>query len=362
MNNNTNIYFTSIFQTDDLAKLCNNGLHIIIVTDDNVGKLYTKDLVSALNKKILKIDVITISPGEQSKTREVKAKIEDQMFSLGCGRDTLMIALGGGVVTDLTGYIAATYNRGIPVIYIPTSLLAMVDASIGGKTGINTSFGKNTLGTFTEPLAIFTDVNLLKTLPDIEYISALSEIIKHALIYNKDYFLFIESSLDKFFNKETNILNKLVFQSHKIKSSIVAEDKTEKNKREILNFGHTIAHAIEYASDYTLGHGHAVALGIIGESFISNQLGFLSKESFERVVKIICHILNKLPKIPSLSVDKIISSLQFDKKNRKQKNRVVLLNEIGKVYCKDDLYAHFVEQQDIKAAIDYVFQLSRELA
>ena len=300
-----------------------------------------------------------VPPGEHSKTREVKSTIEDNLFSIGCGRDTLMIALGGGVITDLTGFIAATYCRGIPAIYIPTSLLAMVDAAIGGKTSVNTPFGKNTIGTFTYPLAIFIDIQFLRTLPEPEFLCALSEIIKHALIDDDDYFRSIELNMNKVFNRDSDYLTTVITKSCKIKETIVFDDETEINKREMLNFGHTIAHALEHASQYNMIHGYAVAQGIIAESFISNKMGLLSNEDFKRIETLIDKILDKCMLAIDISTDQIINALKFDKKNRQQMNRFILLQQIGSVFYQDNIYAHYVDESIIKQAINYIYNRSR---
>jgi len=352
------IYFSDVFSTERLIELCHGDIcQVVMVTDNHVGSIYADKLSTYLQSHQIITKIITIPAGEHSKSREMKTFIEDTMFSFGCGRDTLLIALGGGVITDLVGYVAATYCRGIPVIYMPTSLLAMVDASIGGKTGINSTYGKNTIGTFTQPKAIFIDINFLNTLPDVEYFGAFSEMIKHALIYDEDYFSLIESNLENIYSKNHDVLALLVEKSCAIKSQIVAEDEKENNKREICNFGHTIGHALEHASGYQLSHGQAVAIGMIAESFLSNQLGYLSDNDFMRLKNLITTLVLNKELMTDISKDELMNALSLDKKVRKQQCRFVILERIGKVLAKNNSYAHVVEASQIKNAIDYLFDL-----
>ncbi|OGV31877.1 MAG: 3-dehydroquinate synthase [Legionellales bacterium RIFCSPHIGHO2_12_FULL_35_11] len=357
INKNSQLYFGDLFSSEKFISLCKIEMScVVVLTDNHVGSLYEKKILAHLKNNGIVVHLISIPAGEVSKTRETKLEIENKMFSLRCGRDTMMIALGGGVVTDLAGFVAATYCRGIPIIYIPTSLLCMVDASIGGKTGVNTSFGKNTVGTFTKPKAIFTDISFLVSLPEEEYLSAASEIIKHALIYDLDYFLFLENNLDKFFSRDLVFLEQIIIRSCEIKEDIVADDEKEIGKREILNYGHTIAHALEMACDYKLSHGSAVAYGLIAESFIANKIGFLPDSEFKRILFIISKILCKLNKKIAVSVDKVISALKYDKKNRNRRIRFVILQNIGLVFTENNSFAHPIADSIIQESIQFIIK------
>lgn len=353
---NNLIYCSSIFSSQKLISICRDGFsNIIIVTDDNVEQILGQKLLNHLHLSEPHVHLISIPPGENSKSRDVKADIEDKMFALGCARDTLVIALGGGVVTDLAGFIAATFCRGIPVIYIPTTLLAMVDAAIGGKTGINTAQGKNLLGTFTNPHAIFMDVNLLVTLPYTEYIFAFSEIIKHALICDANYFNLLEDNIDLIREKDLTFLMKIIQRSCEIKSLVVLEDHKEKSKREILNFGHTIAHALEIVSNYTMQHGQAVALGIIIEAHIAKQMQLLAEDDFKRIYALISNLQIPLKFKYKLDKDEIIKAMDVDKKRKNGKNRFILLSKIGDVLVDKNIYSHYVELKVLKKALDFLF-------
>src|SRR5579862_7344926 len=237
---------------------------LVIVTDDTVDHLYANHLLKQLkNANPL---LFTFPAGEQSKSAEIKSKIEEKMIQANCDRDTLLIALGGGVVGDLAGFIAATYMRGISYIQVPTTLLAMVDSSVGGKTSINTPQGKNLIGAFWQPKTVVADIHCLKTLPEVHCVNGLIEAIKMFLTNDADYFHYVNTHLDRFFHKDEIVLQKIIERAVQIKVDIVSQDETEKNLRMTLNFGHTIGHALEKITGYAILHGFAVALGILIEA------------------------------------------------------------------------------------------------
>lgn len=335
------IYFANLCSDLLIEQVRALQSRVVLVSDDNVSSLYATSLCEFLQAQQIQVDTLTFPAGESSKSREMKQYLEDRLFQLGCGRDTVLLALGGGVVTDLVGFVAATYCRGIPVIYLPTTLLAMVDAANGGKTGINTAYGKNVLGTFTQPRAIIIDVKTLNTLPMEEYLPAYAEVIKHALIADSDYFTMIESTWDALKAKKLDILTTVIQRSCAIKSAVVQADATEASKREILNFGHTVAHALEKASDYRIPHGLAVAAGLIAESQLSHQRGYLPTAALERIRKLVMKV--GLPNLEGLSEDAILHALQADKKIRQGQLRCVLLQCIGDVARCGNAYAHPVD-------------------
>lgn len=326
----------------------------IVLSDDNVVPLYANRILQQFDET--SCHLITIPAGEKSKSREMKHKIEDKMLALGCGRDTMIIAVGGGVVTDLAGFIAATYCRGIPVIYVPTTLLAMVDAAIGGKTAVNTPLGKNLIGSFYHPSQVYCDITTLNTLSSDNLSNGLVEAIKHALIADKDFFFWLDGLLTNVNPKkfDNNVLETLVTQSCQIKCNIVAEDEHESGKRQLLNFGHTIAHGIEALFDYTVSHGQAVLAGLIIESYLSYLLGYLKRDVFVTII-------NTLRKIP-FSTPLALSRQQFsqlkqivkrDKKSVNQQARYVLLNTIGDTQSENSQFSFPVEEKLVDEALQY---------
>jgi 3-dehydroquinate synthase len=328
----------------------------VIITDDNVGPLYAAPLQSHLEKHNVCSHRVTIPCGEASKTREVAFSIQDQLFELGCGRDTVIIALGGGVITDLAGFVAATYCRGVPVIYLPTTLLGMVDAAIGGKTGVNTAYGKNLIGVFAQPKAVFSDINTLSTLPESEYITAFSEIVKHALIYDEDYFDFLFNNTIKLKSRDPALLKVVIEKSCVIKSRIVEIDEREAGLRAICNFGHTIAHALEYVTDYHMRHGKAVAIGILVESYMACEIGMLSVSDFRRIREIIDLLSIPLSIDCSIKLGDIKKAVVLDKKSRAKKPRFVMLKRIGETHLHDSKHTMPVDDKIVDMALSYLMR------
>lgn len=287
-----------------------NGPYIVI-TDANVAHLYE-----------LPKPHLIIEAGEKSKTRQMKEHLENQMLEMGLGRDCTVVAIGGGVVSDLAGFVAATYCRGVNLITIPTTLLAMIDASIGGKVGVNTEHGKNLIGTFYQPKMVLVDPNVLATLPEKEILNGTAEIIKYGLT--------LDSTL-----LDMNLGKELIEKCISLKQSIVEQDPFEKGLRRVLNFGHTIGHAIEAASSYEIGHGEAIAIGMVVEG------SFTLRESLRPLFEKKGFSL-KLP--ATFDEKKYEKALNLDKKSLNQKIRFVLLEKIGKVlpfngnYCTGDIY------------------------
>lgn len=283
------------------------GNRFVIISDNVVSQLHGQQLLQKFNG--LKVDMITFPAGEQNKTRKTKEMLEDKLIELGCGADTCLIGLGGGVTLDLTGFLAATYCRGIPHVFFPTSLMAMVDASLGGKTGVNTSHAKNMIGAIHYPKHIWIDVNYLKTLPEREYKNGIVEMIKHALIADRSYFTYLlQDNID---------IEYAIHESIRIKKLHLDQN------RDYLNFGHTVGHALETLTQYALSHGEAVALGMLAESRMNPE--FIESDAIK-------HILEKyqIPlQMPHINSSQLLSTMSLDKKSVQSKPRFVLLKEIG---------------------------------
>jgi len=260
------------------------GNRFVIISDEQVFPIHGKQLELSL-RKWLDISSLCFPAGEQYKTRQTKQLLEDRMLRQSLGRDTCIIALGGGVVTDVAGYVAATYCRGIPFVAIPTTLLAMVDASVGGKTGIDVSQGKNLLGCIHQPANVLIDTDTLDTLPDREFRNGIAEMIKHGIIADANHFQYLETHKNSM--RDPVILKTSIIDSLTIKKDIVERDPTETGLRRLLNFGHTIGHALEKLSGYSIAHGEAVAIGMVIEAQISFQKGYLAIACVERIANLI---------------------------------------------------------------------------
>jgi 3-dehydroquinate synthase len=307
-----------------------------VVTDEN--------LVSAghLEKLLGQRDVpsFIISPaGETSKNINTVVAIIETMEKACLGRDTLVIALGGGTVGDIAGFVAAIFKRGVPVIQIPTTTVAQADSAVGGKTGVDSEQSKNAFGAFWHPSAVYIDVATLTTLDDRQFRAGLVESVKHALIADSRYFDFLEQNLDAVFDRQTDVLEKIAHFNCNIKGDVVETDPREQNKRRILNYGHTIGHAVEAASGFELLHGEAVAIGIIAAGLIEFDLKLASQNRLDRIRRIFekLGVPVKLPE--ELAGKDLMNLIKHDKKAVKKWPRFVLISDIGRVYCRDGKYA-----------------------
>jgi 3-dehydroquinate synthase len=338
-------------QTKYLSSLASR---FAIITDDKVTPLYGEQLQAYLVSSGLEVDLFSFPNGEQYKTRETKELLENQLFEKGFGRDSCVIALGGGVVTDIAGYLAATYCRGIPLVMIPTSLLGMVDASIGGKTGVNAFYGKNMLGCIYQPKKVVIDLSTLKSLPKKEFASGVVEMIKHGLIADFKLFEDLEKHPNELLALDSSFLERVIFESCRIKKEIVEQDEKEKGKRHLLNFGHTVGHALELLTHYSLSHGEAVAIGLLVESYLSLTSGVLDQQSFDRIKKNL--IQYDLPlKLPSrFSIPTILEAMALDKKSLRGQPRFVMINAIGSPLIHDSSYCAHVEASLLNKALQWM--------
>jgi 3-dehydroquinate synthase len=276
-------------------------------------------------------ETLTVPPGEPSKTRETWAHLTDGLLNRGFGRDSALIGLGGGVIGDLTGFVAATYMRGLPYLLVPTTLLAMLDASVGGKTGVNAPQGKNLIGAFHPPAGVLADPRALLTLPDGDYRTGLAEAVKHGLVADRGYFEWMEAEVTAILQRDSAAVAYLVRRSVEIKADVVSEDEREAGRRAILNAGHTVGHALERASEYQLAHGEAVALGLIVECEIGEQAGIAQPGLRSRVATLLEQFGLPVCVPHSLPLPTLLESMQLDKKNRAGRIHVVLTREIGSV-------------------------------
>jgi 3-dehydroquinate synthase len=272
---------------------------------------------------------LTFPPGEPSKTREQWARLTDALLEQGYGRDGGIVALGGGVAGDLAGFVAATYMRGVPYIQVPTSLLAMLDASVGGKTGVDTPQGKNLIGAFHPPAAVVADPRALATLPEREFRGGMAEAVKHGLIADGEYFAWMERDLEALLHRDETALTRLVRRSVEIKAEVVSADEREAGRRAILNAGHTVAHALERASGYSLPHGEAVALGLVAECALAEGVGIAPVGLGERVGALLDRLGLPVRLAAPIAIDRLVQAMGTDKKNRAAQVRFALPRGLG---------------------------------
>ncbi len=321
------------------ARLKDVGLSgmVTVISDDNVYKIYGERVDNNLKNSGYDVDSYIVQAGEQSKSLDVTSMIYDRMAQRRIERGSAVIALGGGMVGDLAGFVAATYLRGLPLIHVPTSLLAMVDASIGGKVAVDHAQGKNLIGSFYQPRLVLSDLATLSSLPQRELTSGWAELIKHALILDADLFEYLDSQSDKLVKLDREVTAEAVARSAAIKAGVVSLDEKEAGLRTVLNYGHTIAHGLETASGYDrFLHGEAVSIGMTGAAMISQRLGLISSDITEKQRS----VLQKygLPTdCDNIDVEAVLQAVELDKKVKGKKMRWVLLDQIGSTVIRDDV-------------------------
>jgi len=294
--------------------------------------LYANQILTGLGKDVA--DLLTIPAGETNKTRDTWARLTDQMLAKGYGRDSAVIALGGGVVGDLAGFVAGTFMRGVPVVQVPTTLMAMVDASIGGKTAVDTPAGKNLVGVFHFPAAVLIDPQVLATLPLREMRAGFAEIVKHGVIANEPYLREVAGSASELLSDsgpDSDTMLSVIVRSIEIKAEIVSRDEREDGLRKSLNFGHTIGHAVELVSDYSLLHGEAVAIGMALEGRLAERIGVAQAGTADAITNALraAGLPTDLPQ--SLDRDAVLEAMRSDKKGRSGKMQFALPRRIGEM-------------------------------
>jgi len=330
-------------QTGPLLKGQGFSGKLVIITDPTVNKLYGEALNQRLTEDGFSVNTLLVPEGEEQKSLGAAGRLYHELTNCYAERNTPILALGGGVIGDLAGFVAATYLRGVPLVQIPTTLLAQVDSSIGGKVAIDHGQLKNMIGAFYQPRLVIADTSTLKTLPAEELAKGLAEVIKSAAIGDERFFVFLEGNLDKIKSRDEGALEESVFQSIKIKVDVVEKDEMDLGLRNILNYGHTIGHAVESVSDFRIGHGQAVAIGMVMAAKISSQMGILNGNEVARLKKVIEKA--GLPtEMPDLKPEEIIQAMKHDKKVRENKVRFVLLKSIGDVFVSDEVSQALVER------------------
>lgn len=318
--------------------------HVAIVTNTTVAPLYLETLSNALQSAGVKVIPIILPDGEAYKNSETLNLIYDALLQNRCERSTTLIALGGGVIGDLTGYAAATYLRGVPFIQIPTTLLSQVDSSVGGKTGINHPLGKNMIGAFYQPQLVLADIDTLQTLPAREFSAGMAEVIKYGLIRDAEFFDWLEVHIEQLMALDEQAITEAIYRSCKNKADVVARDEHETGERALLNLGHTFGHAIENAMGYGVWlHGEAVGAGAMMAADLSQRMGWLTDAEVVRIRQLLTAA--KLPlDAPKLGAEKYLNLMQLDKKVADGKIRLVLQQAIGKSVITSDYDAEKLKE------------------
>lgn len=312
------------------------GKQVLLVSNETVASLYLAKLQQVLSA--YHCDVLVLPDGESHKTLQSWSRLLDALAQGGHHRDSTLITLGGGVIGDMGGFAAATYQRGIPFIQIPTTLLAQVDASIGGKTAINHAVGKNLIGAFHQPLAVIIDLHCLRSLPEREFRAGLAEVVKAALIADDEFFAWLESHCQPLLSRDHEALRTAIRKACTIKRDIVVADEKEMGVRALLNLGHTFAHAIERLCGYGLYlHGEAVAIGLVMAADLSYRRGQISADDQRRIASLLQRMQLPITLPQGVRRQDLLASMQMDKKVKQGKLRFVLLNALGNAVIADDV-------------------------
>ncbi|HWG54209.1 MAG TPA: 3-dehydroquinate synthase [Gemmatimonadaceae bacterium] len=337
-------------RTGDIARHVADAHRFAIITDDAVGPLYADRVTRSFGAN--RVSTLTLPAGEAHKTRESWMRITDELLASGHGRDTTIIALGGGVVGDLAGFVAATFMRGVPVVQVPTTLLAMIDAALGGKTAVDTPHGKNLVGAYHRPSAVVADPNVLTTLPIRLLRAGLAEAIKHGAIADAAYLERITSALPAVMRDTAGAeMYDLIVRSIEIKASVVERDEHESGVRKILNFGHTLGHAIEAESGYELLHGEAVAIGMVLESALAERVGVASGGTAGRLRDIVARAELPTTRPAALGAARILAATGSDKKSRRGIVEYALPARLGAMAGEASGWAIPVSDADVLAVL-----------
>lgn len=330
-----------------------------IITDSTVEPLYGRPLLSLLRREGFQADLFSFPAGESSKTRETKALLEDQILSQAYGRDCCIIAVGGGAVTDLAGFLAGTFGRGVPSLNYATTLLAAADASVGGKTGVNTPVATNLIGVFHQPRKVYIDLAAWRTLPSREFRSGLAETIKHACMSDEEFFSYLEANMDRIITEEGELIldagvcEHIALTNCRIKYEVVEQDEHESNLRQILNLGHTAGRALEALSGYRLLHGEAVAVGLVIQAKLGVKFGYMTEEQANRVVALLkkAGLPTELPEY--ISNRALVDKMYTDKKVRNGRIRFVFQDGIGRMKrFADGSYSVPVEESAVMKLLE----------
>lgn len=331
-----------------IRELSPEGRRLVVVTDSNVEKLYAEEVLTLLRPVCADVSLFVIPAGEEHKKLDEIRRIYVHLIEHHLDRKDLLIALGGGVVGDMTGFAAATYLRGIRFVQIPTTLLSQVDSSIGGKTGVDFESYKNMVGAFHQPSLVYSNIGALLTLDNSQFASGMGEVLKHGIIRSSAYYEYLLDHMEQIESRDLTVMKAVVAGSCAIKRSVVESDPQEKGERAILNFGHTLGHAIEKMKNFTLPHGHCVALGCVTAAYISWQRGYIDSDTFYEIRDMFVGF--GLPiSYDSLNADDIIDATRHDKKMDQGHIRFILIHELGDAFIAPD-----VTEEEMRRALNFI--------
>ncbi len=344
------VFKNSFGELPEMIKSVTHANKVLIVTDSNVGKFYGNEIQTLLTEAGFEAFKYSFEAGEHSKNLNTVSLIYDACLEHKLDRGSAIIALGGGVVGDMAGFAAASYMRGISFIQVPTSLLAQVDSSVGGKVGVDYNNTKNIIGAFHQPILVYINISSLATLPRREFISGLAEVIKHGIIYDCDFFEYLENNIDNILCLDDEVLRHIIYKNCYIKSQVVEQDEREQGLRAILNFGHTIGHAIESVKNFTMLHGECVSIGINAACYMAVRTNLLSKDDMNRIIKLL-ELVGLPVYVDNINIDLVYEELLKDKKRTSSKIKFIIPTRIGKV-----IQTTKIDKKTIYESIHYVLK------
>jgi 3-dehydroquinate synthase len=328
---------------EELDRLGFKG-RVVVITDEAVNLLYGSTVKSALREWDFDPAFVVIPPGEDQKSLDTAGLVYSRLNDVGAERGTPLLSLGGGVIGDLTGFVAATYFRGLPLVHLPTTLLAQVDSSIGGKVAVNHGRLKNNVGAFHQPLAVLSDTSTLASLPPREFRNGMAEVIKSAVIRDAGFFGYLEDQLSRVEDRDQHVMERMVCVTAEIKSAVVQEDERDSGLRNILNFGHTVGHGVETASDFALSHGEAVSIGMIAACRLAISMGMLDENELERLRSLLMRVGLPVSVPADIDADAVMAAMTRDKKVSNGRIRFVLPLRLGDVVVRSDVPATLIEE------------------
>ncbi len=335
---------------DEVAGLKGSRRKLCIVTDSNVAGLYLKEVQARLSQVFCQVDAFVFPQGEEQKNLDTVRELYQVLIQKGYDRSDMLAALGGGVTGDLCGFAAATYLRGISFIQIPTTLLSQVDSSIGGKTGVDFDAYKNMVGAFHMPSLVYTNVKTLATLPREQFISGMGEVVKHGLIKDKAYYLWLADQAERIMDRDDTVCQQMILRSNQIKGTVVEQDPKEKGERALLNFGHTLGHAIEKLKCFSMPHGHCVAVGSLAACQISVLRGYLSREELTGLTRVMESFGMPLT-VEGIDREEVLEAVKHDKKMESGKIKFILLKELGRAFVDST-----VSREEMLYGLDWILR------
>ena len=328
----------------------------VIITDDKTKSLFGDALATSLRTAGLHVDILSFASGEKSKVQETVTDLQHQMLERHCGCDTLVLALGGGIVGDVAGFVAATYMRGISYVHIPTTLLAMTDSAIGGRVGVNTPYGKNLVGAFWHPRRVIIDINTLTSLPEGQFINGLFEVIKMFITHDARSFGYVEKNIRALLDRDEAVLERVVRSAIRIRTTMATNDPHNQGEQKLIRFGHVVGQAIETVSEYAMPHGYAVGYGMLVELLVSADLGKLESEAKDRVIALLQALEIRGEDMGVWNTKHLLDAMKKDKAAKQGKTCMAIIKNIGEPYTLRKEYFHPVDRSVIRKAIARVKQ------